>query len=141
MRERCEHAGARGYCPHTATGSTNSDRKRPLRMLTPVRRLNASLSLPPTSDVRFNPLNAFNAADNDATYRAGQRVYTTYFTHLKNFQSSRIKIMLTNFFLKRDPVNSRTDPQPLVGPSLPYCEDIWKTYCCLIIFSGCRYVP
>jgi len=30
--------------------------------------------------------------------------------------------------------------QPLVGLCSPYCEDIWRTYCCLS-FSDCRYVP
>ena len=32
--------------------------------------------------------------------------------------------------------------QPLVGRSSPYCENMWRTYCCLIsFFSDCRYVP
>ena len=32
--------------------------------------------------------------------------------------------------------------QPLVGRSLPYYEDIWRTYCCLTsFFSDCRYIP
>jgi len=32
--------------------------------------------------------------------------------------------------------------QPLVGRSLPYCEDImWGRHCCLRVFSDCRYVP
>ena len=32
--------------------------------------------------------------------------------------------------------------QPLVGRSLPYCEDMWRTYRCLTsFFSDCRYVP
>jgi len=31
--------------------------------------------------------------------------------------------------------------QPLVGRRSPYCEDRWGSYCCLIIFSDCRYVP
>jgi len=26
--------------------------------------------------------------------------------------------------------------QPLVGHSSPYCEDIWRTYCCLKICGG-----
>jgi len=31
--------------------------------------------------------------------------------------------------------------QPLVGRSSPYCGVIWRKYCCLTIFSDCRYVP
>jgi len=31
--------------------------------------------------------------------------------------------------------------QPLVGRSSPYCGDMRRTYCCLIGFSDCRYVP
>jgi len=31
--------------------------------------------------------------------------------------------------------------QPLVGWSSPYCEDMQRRYCCLTIFSDCRYVP
>jgi len=32
--------------------------------------------------------------------------------------------------------------QPLVGRSLPYCADMWRTCCCLTsFFSDCRYVP
>ena len=31
--------------------------------------------------------------------------------------------------------------QPLVGRSSPYCEDIWRTYCCSTSFSQCKYVP
>jgi len=31
--------------------------------------------------------------------------------------------------------------EPLVGRSSPYCEDIWRRYCCLITFSDCRYMP
>jgi len=31
--------------------------------------------------------------------------------------------------------------QPLVGRCSSYCGDIWRTYCCLTIFSDCRYVP
>jgi len=30
--------------------------------------------------------------------------------------------------------------QPLVDRSSPYCEDMWRRYCCLT-FSDCRYVP
>jgi len=30
---------------------------------------------------------------------------------------------------------------PLVGRSSPYCGHMWKRYCCLTIFSDCRYVP
>ena len=31
--------------------------------------------------------------------------------------------------------------QPLVDQSSPYYEDMWRRYCCLTIFSDCRYVP
>jgi len=31
--------------------------------------------------------------------------------------------------------------QPLVGRSSPYCESLWKRYCCLRMFSDCRYMP
>jgi len=31
--------------------------------------------------------------------------------------------------------------QPLVGQSSPYCRHIWGRYCCLTIFSHCRYMP
>jgi len=32
--------------------------------------------------------------------------------------------------------------QPLVGRSSPYCEEVWRRYCCLTsFFSDCRYVP
>jgi len=32
--------------------------------------------------------------------------------------------------------------QPLVGRSLPYCEDMWRRYCCLTsFFTDCLYVP
>jgi len=31
--------------------------------------------------------------------------------------------------------------QPLVGRSSPYCEYIWRIYCCLTIFADCRYMP
>ena len=31
--------------------------------------------------------------------------------------------------------------RPLVGRSSPYCEGMWRRYCCLTIFSDCRYVP
>jgi len=31
--------------------------------------------------------------------------------------------------------------QPLVGWSSPYCEDMWRRYCCVTFFSDCRYVP
>jgi len=30
--------------------------------------------------------------------------------------------------------------QPLVGRSSPYCEHIWRRYCCLTSFSDCRYI-
>jgi len=30
--------------------------------------------------------------------------------------------------------------QPLVGWSSPYCEDMWRRYCCLTSFSYCRYM-
>jgi len=30
--------------------------------------------------------------------------------------------------------------QPLVGRSSTYCEDIWRSYCCLTTCSDCRYV-
>jgi len=31
--------------------------------------------------------------------------------------------------------------QPLVGKSSPYYGDMWTRYCCLTIFSDCRYMP
>jgi len=31
--------------------------------------------------------------------------------------------------------------QPLVGRSSPYCEHMWRRYCCLTSFSDCRYMP
>jgi len=32
--------------------------------------------------------------------------------------------------------------QPLAGRSSPYCEDMWRRYCCLTsFFSDCRYLP
>ena len=31
--------------------------------------------------------------------------------------------------------------EPLVRRSSPYCQDMWGRYCCLTIFSDCRYVP
>jgi len=31
--------------------------------------------------------------------------------------------------------------QPLVGRSSPHYEDMWRRYCCLTIFSDCRYMP
>ena len=32
--------------------------------------------------------------------------------------------------------------QPLVGRSSPYCEDMWRTYCCLIsFFPDFRQLP
>jgi len=31
--------------------------------------------------------------------------------------------------------------QPLEGRSSPYCKDSWRRYCCLTLFSDCRYVP
>jgi len=43
--------------------------------------------------------------------------------------------------LKLAGVPQTTEPiSPLVGRSSPYCEDIWRRYCCLTI-SDCRYVP
>jgi len=27
------------------------------------------------------------------------------------------------------------------GRSSPYCEDMWGRYCCLTVFSDCRYMP
>ena len=29
---------------------------------------------------------------------------------------------------------TRQPTQPLVGRSSPYCEDVWRRYCCLTIF-------
>ena len=31
--------------------------------------------------------------------------------------------------------------QPLVGRRSPYCEDMWRRYCCLTIFFDCRCMP
>ena len=31
--------------------------------------------------------------------------------------------------------------QPLVGRSSPYYGDMWRRYCCLTVFSDCRYMP
>jgi len=31
--------------------------------------------------------------------------------------------------------------QPLVGQRSPYYEDMWRRYCCLKLFSDCRYMP
>jgi len=32
--------------------------------------------------------------------------------------------------------------QPLMGRSSPYCENMWRRYCCLTsFFSNCRYMP
>jgi len=32
--------------------------------------------------------------------------------------------------------------QPLLGRSPPYCQDMWRRYCCLTsFFSDCRYMP
>jgi len=33
--------------------------------------------------------------------------------------------------------------QPLLGRRSPYCEDMWRRYCCLTnkFFSNCRYMP
>ena len=31
--------------------------------------------------------------------------------------------------------------QPLADRNSPYCEDMWRRYCCLRIFSDCQYMP
>jgi len=31
--------------------------------------------------------------------------------------------------------------QPLVGRCSPYCDNMWRRYCCLTSFSDCRYLP